>query len=200
MYGMAKNSFSTTAKKVTTANQTHHELLQNHLKSHQRPLPPSKIGEVTIFFFSAFGQTTLPLQPLVQDQHSATPLLTIDPQSLSQKNINIMWGLNISTCAFIFFVGSLKKAEFVSFIVLWMKWWLMFLLKHYPLPKSSFFFANELGLMTAWRGVLECRGAISHKAWVWLSCISILVPHTSFGTIWDSLYYAFSVCLSTIDY
>ena len=199
MYGMSKNSFSTTAKKVTTATQTHHELLQNHLKSHQWRLPPSKIGEVTIFFFQPLARPPPPptlgsgstfCHPLA-DNRSAITLTKEHQYHVRTKHINVRfhflcWIIEEGWICLIYCPMDEMVADVFT--------------KALSSAKVKFFFANELGLMTAWRGVLECRGAISHKAWVWLSCISILVPHTSFGTIWDSLYYAFSVCLSTIDY
>ena len=65
---------SKTANTVTSATQTHLKLQENHPKflwAHQRQLPPSKSVR-SQFFFSAFCQT--PLQPLVWDPCSATPL------------------------------------------------------------------------------------------------------------------------------
>ena len=69
---------STTANTVTSVTQTHLKLQENHPKflwARQRPLLPSKSVR-SQFFFSAFCQTP-PLQPLVRDPRSATPLTRI---------------------------------------------------------------------------------------------------------------------------
>ena len=74
---------STTANTVTTATQPHLELQENHPKflwARQRPLSPSKLVRSLFFFRPLAGPP--PLQPLVRDPRSATPLqLTRNPYS-----------------------------------------------------------------------------------------------------------------------
>jgi hypothetical protein len=91
---------TTTANTVTTATQTDLELQENHPKflwARQRPLPPSKSVRSQLFFRPSAGP---PLQPLVRDPRSATPLI-INIKHVLKYCLSAI-GTGYNTCGVIF--------------------------------------------------------------------------------------------------